>query len=211
MGKALELKDQKFGRLVAMSKLKLRTRKGNVLWECQCDCGNTTQVTATNLVQGVTKSCGCLAKDSLGNLRNRRHGLSRHKLYWVWARMKRGCYNKNCDHYKFLGARGIKVCDEWKNDFIEFYNWAYGSGYAEGCKLVRIRRDADYSPTNCFFSADTRSRSLDSTKHIFSWKGVSKPLTEWAESLDVPYTQIYYRVVIKGFSFQEALTDLKVI
>ena len=42
--------------------------------------------------------------------------------------MKQICYNKNLPQYKDYGGRGIKVCDEWLNDFMAFYNWSTESG-----------------------------------------------------------------------------------
>lgn len=44
------------------------------------------------------------------------HGLKHSKLYNTWCKMKQKCYNKNDDHYKYYGKRGIRICDEWLND-----------------------------------------------------------------------------------------------
>ena len=58
----LDLIGQRFGRLIAIEPTNLRSNK-NVVWLCRCDCGNTTNVRATHLVSGATRSCGCLHRE----------------------------------------------------------------------------------------------------------------------------------------------------
>lgn len=82
------------------------------------------------------------------------HGLYKSRLYWVWHSMKDRCYNPKATSYKHYGGRGIKVCDEWKNSFKAFYDWAYSNGYDENaprnkCTIDRINNDGDYEPSNC--------------------------------------------------------------
>ncbi|MGN1276245.1 MAG: hypothetical protein ACI4UK_04580, partial [Floccifex sp.] len=60
--RAIDLKNQRFGRLVAVSMTSKRS--GNsIVWKCLCDCGNTCEVSQTNLRQGNTLSCGCLKEE----------------------------------------------------------------------------------------------------------------------------------------------------
>ena len=49
------------------------------------------------------------------------HGKTNHPLYNSWKVIKRKCYNKNAADY--LGD-GFNVCDEWKNSFNTFFEWA---------------------------------------------------------------------------------------
>lgn len=51
---------QRFGRLVAIEPVSRRAADGSVFWRCQCDCGNETQASTTNLRSGSVHSCGCL-------------------------------------------------------------------------------------------------------------------------------------------------------
>ena len=62
--------------------------------------------------------------------------------------MKQRCYNPNYDYYSAYGGRGIKVCDEWKNDFTQFYK-DMGDVPFKGAELDRIDNDDDYKPSNC--------------------------------------------------------------
>ena len=56
---ALDLAGQRFGRLTAIKSTDER-RNRRVIWECKCDCGNTTFVRTTSLRSGGTTSCGCI-------------------------------------------------------------------------------------------------------------------------------------------------------
>lgn len=49
---------QRYGRLTVVAKTDRRV-SNRVVWECRCDCGNTTYVTSNHLANGNTKSCGC--------------------------------------------------------------------------------------------------------------------------------------------------------
>ena len=84
-----------------------------------------------------------------GNKYGETHGLSKTKLYKIWLNMKSRCYNKTATRYERYGGRGIFVCDEWKNNFMNFYNWACNNGYIEGLSIERIDINDGYYPQNC--------------------------------------------------------------
>lgn len=117
---------------------------GSSKWICKCICGNLTVVTTSHLNSGHTKSCGCLKP---GN--HKTHNLRKTRLYRIWANMKTRCYNTSDFHFERWGARGITVCDEWKNDFKAFYDWAMSNGYSDDLSIDRIDNDKGYSPDNC--------------------------------------------------------------
>jgi hypothetical protein len=142
---------KRFGRLVVVSESG-RTKTGIAMWECQCDCGNTTIVRGTHLREGSVRSCGCYNSEVAKT--RAKHGKRWHRLYGVWENMKVRCYNQNCKYFKNYGGRGISICDEWKNDFQAFYDWAMANGYDETatkwrCTIDRIDVNGDYCPENC--------------------------------------------------------------
>lgn len=49
-----DISNQKFGKLTTIKYI------GESKWLCECDCGNKKEVLASNLKNGLTKSCGCL-------------------------------------------------------------------------------------------------------------------------------------------------------
>lgn len=62
-----DLKGKRFGRLKVMKK-STKNKKGYMEWLCKCDCGNEITVSSTKLMQGMTKSCGCLSIEHIKNI-----------------------------------------------------------------------------------------------------------------------------------------------
>lgn len=144
------LTGQRFGRLVAIESIEKRAKQGSIIWLCKCECGAFIEVPEQRLASGGTKSCGCLHREGVVK-RNYRHGERQTKLYTVWHNIKARCSNLRRPDYKYYGGRGIRVCDEWKNDFIFFRNFALANGYKEGLSIDRIDNDGDYEPLNVQF------------------------------------------------------------
>lgn len=141
----MDLTGQRYGRLVVIER---DFTKKTTAWKCQCDCGNITIVTTKNLRQKgfSTKSCGCLNREG-----NPIHRQSRTRLYNIYQSMKKRCYNSQDEHFKYWGARGIKICDEWlgKTGFQNFYEWSMANGYEEHLTIDRKNNDGNYEPSNC--------------------------------------------------------------
>lgn len=76
------------------------------------------------------------------------HGLGRSSLYAVWQHMKNRCYVETSEDYSRYGARGITMCDRWKNSFMAFHI-DMGDIPFKGAQLDREDNDGDYTPDNC--------------------------------------------------------------
>lgn len=153
--KGIDLTGNKFGRLTVIKEIGRDTKSRQKLWLCKCDCGNEKITKTSYLTSGDTSSCGCYRKEcELKNLsefwgKPKTHGLSKTRLYTIWADMKDRCNNKNNNAYKNYGGRGIKICDEWLDNFMNFYNWAIENEYDESLTIDRINVNGNYEPSNC--------------------------------------------------------------
>lgn len=128
----------KFGRLTVIDREPPKGKKDRGLWVCKCSCGNITRVTTHVLKSGNTTSCGCMRKEKTKQVMTK-HGERNTRLYGVWLDMKQRCYNNKNTDYKNYGGRGITVCDEWKDSFVNFSKWAYENGYNKDAQRESVR------------------------------------------------------------------------
>jgi hypothetical protein len=139
-----KLQGNKYGRLKVMA-YHGRDKRGNALWFCECDCGGIKVLNTSTLVNGVTKSCGCIGKENPSHLI---HGGCGTRLYSIWKSMNKRC-NKDNAYTKNYGHRGIKVCKEWRNSFTTFRQWALSNGYSENLTIDRLDNKGNNEPDNC--------------------------------------------------------------
>ena len=145
--KKVEMIGKRFGRLIVIAES--QKYNGGYTWICKCDCGTITQpIPIANLISGNTTSCGCLQKECAKTSLTT-HGKSKTRLYNIWCSMKQRCYSPKQKSFSNYGGRGITICDEWKNSFEAFYEWAMANGYSEDLTIDRIDNDKGYSPENC--------------------------------------------------------------
>lgn len=197
----IDLTGQRFGHLVVLSRGP-NNKTNHVMWHCKCDCGKETLVYSGDL-RAKVRSCGCVAAE-INRARLTKHGALLYKrqkqtntLYSKWQSMKGRCYNKTNEKYKNYGGRGITVCDEWKNDFSCFREWAIKNGYAPNLSIERIDVNKNYCPSNCKW-IPLCEQACNKTNTIYvTINGRKLTLAKLAKELNISYTTLYYRYVIK--------------
>lgn len=107
------------------------------------------------------KNCGCYRRGAKASKYKKTHK----RLVQIFLAMKNRCSNEKASDYKYYGAKGIKVCDEWVNDTDSFCEWSFANGYTEDLTIDRIDNTKGYNPENCRWSTrKTQGRNKGGVK-----------------------------------------------
>lgn len=197
----LDLKGKRFGFLTVLDV----THKGvgGYYWDCICDCGKKTNVLATRMVQGVTKSCGHLqGNKGVGKT----HGMRHTRIYATWKNMKIRCSNEKCEMYHLYGGRGIKFCDKWLK-FEGFYE-DMKDGYNDELQLDRIDVNGNYCKENCRWATRKENANNKRNTVYITYNNETKTSSEWADIIGAKNATITKRVRM-GYSPEECLYGKK--
>lgn len=194
---------QKFGKLTVIKNTGERQSK-DIVWLCQCECGNYTKVITSNLnpsKKNRTLSCGCHRKE-----RVTKHGLCKTKIYKALNHIRQRCFNISDPKYMDYGGRGITVCDEWIGDdgYVNFYNWSIANGYKDGLTIDRVDNNGNYSPDNCRWATRTMQQNNRRVNHNIEINGEIHTLTEWSRIKGMNTGTILGRIR-RGWSEKDAV------
>lgn len=208
MSKLIGLCGERFGELTVLRREPTRfSDKGRrTMWLCKCDCGNITVVDSASLRRKHgTRTCG--QHQSKSNvLAHTTHGLSKTGIYKKWHGIKNRCGNRSSPDYERYGGRGITVCDEWKNDFQAFYDWAMANGYSDDLTIDRIDNNGNYEPSNCRWVGREVQVNNTRSNHYLELNGRVQTMAEWCRELGINKSTLRTRVVKLGWSDEKALT-----
>jgi len=138
-----DIKGKTFNRLTVLEYM------GKTRWKCKCECGNTTITTAYNIINGRTKSCGCLAKETAYKLNLKKYGEAAftniYCIYRLSAKNRGHEFNLTKEKFKELVDSNCFYCgappaNEMKNRFNN------GSYFYNG--IDRINNNLGYEPEN---------------------------------------------------------------
>lgn len=187
-----DLTGKKIGRLTVIKRtdnIVQKNGKSVVRWLCQCECGNTKIIRADALGR-KTNSCGCL-KHELDKKQHTKDPVKFKRLYRIWCCMKARCYNKNLKAYKDYGGRGIKVCEEWINNFRKFEKWALSNGYEDILTIDRINNNDDYKPSNCRWITRTEQNRNKRNNIYITYNGGKILLKDYAKEKNIDYKYLH--------------------
>ena len=135
---------------------------------------------------------------------SKRKNGSRTRLYVIWCHMIERCYNPHFQAFGNYGGRGIRVCDEWRNCFVAFREWAMTNGYDDKLTLDRIDNDGNYEPSNCKWSTVREQSNNRRTSRLITYRGETKTMMQWAETIGMPY-DTFKRRLYYGWSVDKAI------
>lgn len=126
------------------------------------------------------------------------------RLYRIWNGIITRCTNPNSEHYKHYGARGITVCEDWK-DYVQFKKWAKSNGYADDLSIDRKENSKGYFPDNCRWATMKEQERNRTNNHIIEYDGKRHTISEWSEKFDINVDVLIYRIN-SGWDISTALT-----
>lgn len=184
MGSLIDIAGERFGRLTV---IEIAHRRGLnsggtvVYWKCRCDCGEMKIVKSQSLRTGVTKSCGCLARENFPRIPVK-HGMSKSKTYGSWRAMRERCLDPKNKRFANYGGRGISVCERWS----QFHNFLSDMGERpEGHTIERIDVNRGYEPGNCMWIPSSKQCENTTRNRVIEYNGKKRILRDWAKLIGV--------------------------
>lgn len=198
-----EMIGKEFGRLTPFGVLNRQKPSRGYMMLCQCQCGRYRNAMQRDLENGHAKSCGCLRNQPRSHGYASRIGGSPNRLYRIWCAMIQRCQNLNSSAFKYYGAKGISVCERWR-DFEMFRNDMEPS-YQPNLTIHRLSNDLGYCPENCKWATPKEQMAHTSRTRNVTLHGQTKPLYVWADELGIRRVRIAKRIKC-GMTPIEALT-----
>ena len=141
------------------------------------------------------------------------------RLSKIHQHMLQRCYNPNDDHYKRYGARGITVCEEWRDTAIvsigkarysrgniNFQMWAIENGYNDSLTIDRINNDKGYTSSNCRWVSMKVQSNNRCSNHLINYKNKKVTISQLSEETGISQNVLWKRLVRDKWDFERAIT-----
>jgi len=192
------LAGKKFGKLTLIE-VSAKEHGTRPHWRCRCECGSITNAAEANILNGHTRSCGCIHRERARAGLNRKHGMIKTPTYYSWRAMLCRCFSPRTDGYEYYGGRGISVCDRWQ----KFENFLADLGTRPtGTTLERQDTNGNYEPGNCYWATAKQQAANRRNNRNLTYEGKTFCQSEWSGRLGT-YPQKLYRWLKKGGAFSE--------
>ena len=183
----------------------LPRESGPICIAATCSCGNLWEGSKSNLVAKATKSCGCLQSEAR-QTSCLKHGHKSKgktsKVYRAWQAMKSRCYLHSPINHQYL-ARGIGVCDEWRDNF-EAFAAHIGPSPSSAHSVDRIDNLRAYEPGNVRWATKKEQANNKSNNTLLTVFGITRTLPQWGETAGLS-VQVLRNRIKAGWPVEEIL------
>lgn len=166
-----------------------KTNDGHKLYHVKCTkCGWESNMQKSHIDRA--KKCNHVGLGGVYSATTSDFVWQNKRLQNIFKGMKRRCYSEECRDYRWYGAKGIKVCDEWLNNPQSFESWALSNGYNDTLTIDRKEEDKDYCPNNCQWILLENNSKYKSTTSLINVDGEIHTGKDWATILGFGANQI---------------------
>lgn len=159
-----------------------KSNDGHRMFHVKCsECGWESDVQIRN----IRNTKKCKHKNRFQNFINSNKHWENKKLQRIFSNMLNRCYSKKDKNYRWYGEKGIKICDEWTNDYFAFEQWALSHGYKEGLTIDRKDSNKDYCPKNCRWISRVNNSKYKSSTVLTEVDGIFHTGREWSLILNL--------------------------
>lgn len=177
--------EERVGQIVGIYKvigIDRESKGGNRIYKCECVyCGLET----IRSFADMRKTSICVHTNRNGQYKDFNVKWKNGRLRHILSGMMDRCFNKKDKAYRWYGAKGIKVCDDWVNNPISFEEWSISNGYDDSLTIDRINENDDYCPENCRWVTNKDNAKYKSTTKMITVNSQSHTGREWANVLGV--------------------------
>jgi hypothetical protein len=198
------LTGQRFGKLVVLERAH-RPDSKRAYWTCRCDCGRIAVKMGKYLLNGDTSSCGCaqVAMRKRGNMKYGELPANTSREYGIWRSMKSRCHIESSNSYQHYGARGVSVCERWRDDFRAFMEDM--GRCPKGWTLDRKDPNGNYQPDNCRWATwETQATNKRRTIRC-EFNGATMTLMQLVAITGLDYHALHRELRTNGRSGDEAV------
>jgi len=104
---------------------------------------------------------------------------TKHPIYNLRYIIMTRCYNASTRDFPYYQGKGIRICPEWKDDFVVFFKWCLDNGWKKGLVLDRFDHNKDYEPSNCrFITVQENSSNMHKENAMYGENSANAKLTE---------------------------------
>lgn len=184
------LKNGWYGQLKVLNTAYIKD--GRRFYSCQCSCGNIVIRRSDKLRNGA-RCDDCVRKSRSKKMLT--HGETKSELYGRWRAIKRRCYLSSDPSFPLYGERGIKMYDDWKENYLSFKDYVsqlphYGE---KGYTLDRIDPDKGYEPNNIRWATACEQANNRRNNQVLTIGNEHHTLAEWSRKKNININTIHWR------------------
>lgn len=172
---------------------------------CKCTCGTIRDFKASGVMSGAILSCGCMRKEIVSALLTK-YPNANNKILSSYRAMIGRCTNHNNQAARLYIERGVRVCDEWLNDYFSFEKWSLDNGWKPGLVIDKDIKGNGmlYSPETCVWATPKENANKKSNSVYFNYMGESLTLSQVAERIGIKRATLDSRLR-SGMKFNDAV------